>query len=168
MVNKYETLGCYKQLCLILCFSMCFCINRSISSFSGHFQASKSNPWWNTYLLSPNMAKLILFSEIRTKKIDCLNFILKIKWTIYVQFGTQWNLEKHGFARNRLWVIDDNPPPLPVNTAIKTFADLILKPSEEDLKIWPHRFMLDHPALMFMPSFFYVVHLWFCSSSILE
>ena len=147
---------------------MCFCINRSISSFSGHFQASKSNPWWNTYLLSPSMAKLILFSEIRAKKIDCLNFILKIKWTIYVQFGTQWNLEKHGFARNRLWVIDDNPPPLPVNTSIKTFADLILKPSEEDLKIWPHRFMLDHPALMFMPSFFYVVHVWFCSSSIFE
>uniref|UniRef100_A0A0A9G1W4 Glucose-6-phosphate 1-epimerase n=1 Tax=Arundo donax TaxID=35708 RepID=A0A0A9G1W4_ARUDO len=23
---------------------------------------------------------------------------------------------------------------------MKTFADLILKPSEEDLKIWPHRF----------------------------
>ncbi|PUZ48759.1 hypothetical protein GQ55_7G272500 [Panicum hallii var. hallii] len=56
----------------------------------------------------------------------------------FPQFGTQGNLEKHGFARNRLWVIDDNPPPLPVNTAIKTFADLILKPSEEDLKIWPH------------------------------
>jgi len=50
-----------------------------MSSFSGHFQASKSNPWWNTYLLSPSMAKLILFSEIRAKKIDCLNFILKIK-----------------------------------------------------------------------------------------
>ncbi|RLM64691.1 putative glucose-6-phosphate 1-epimerase isoform X1 [Panicum miliaceum] len=58
----------------------------------------------------------------------------------FPQFGTQGNLEKHGFARNRLWVIDDNPPPLPVNTAIKTFADLILKLSEEDLKIWPHSF----------------------------
>ncbi|OEL32849.1 putative glucose-6-phosphate 1-epimerase [Dichanthelium oligosanthes] len=58
----------------------------------------------------------------------------------FPQFGTQGNLEKHGFARNRSWAIDDNPPPLPVNTAIKTFADLILKPSEEDLKIWPHSF----------------------------
>ncbi|KAG2568532.1 putative glucose-6-phosphate 1-epimerase [Panicum virgatum] len=29
----------------------------------------------------------------------------------FPQFGTQGNLEKHGFARNRLWVIDDNPPP---------------------------------------------------------
>ncbi|CAL5015055.1 unnamed protein product [Urochloa decumbens] len=58
----------------------------------------------------------------------------------FPQFGTQGNLEKHGFARNRFWSIDDNPPSLPVNTAIKTFADLILKPSEEDLKIWPHSF----------------------------
>jgi len=60
-----------------------------------------------------------------------------------MQFGTHGNLEKHGFARNRFWAIDDNPPPFPVNTAIKTFADLILKPSEEDLKIWPHRFVLE-------------------------
>ncbi|RCV35261.1 hypothetical protein SETIT_7G226400v2 [Setaria italica] len=58
----------------------------------------------------------------------------------FPQFGTQGNLEKHGFARNRFWAIDDNPPPFPVNTAIKTFADLILKPSEEDLKVWPHSF----------------------------
>ncbi|KAG0527324.1 hypothetical protein BDA96_06G223900 [Sorghum bicolor] len=58
----------------------------------------------------------------------------------FPQFGTHGNLEKHGFARNRFWAIDDNPPPFPVNTAIKTFADLILKPSEEDLKIWPHSF----------------------------
>lgn len=66
-----------------------------------------------------------------------------------MQFGTHGNLEKHGFARNRLWFIDDNPPPPPVNTAIKTFADLILKPSEEDLKIWPHRFTFNHPEIMF-------------------
>ncbi|CAN6250034.1 unnamed protein product [Urochloa humidicola] len=58
----------------------------------------------------------------------------------FPQFGTQGNLEEHGFARNRFWAIDDNPPPVPVNTAIKTFVDLILKPSEEDLKIWPHIF----------------------------
>ncbi|KAL6843861.1 hypothetical protein ACP4OV_026432 [Aristida adscensionis] len=58
----------------------------------------------------------------------------------FPQFGTQGNLEKHGFARNRFWAIDDNSPPFPVNTAIKTFADLILKPADEDLKIWPHSF----------------------------
>ncbi|KAG8043066.1 hypothetical protein GUJ93_ZPchr0305g33730 [Zizania palustris] len=58
----------------------------------------------------------------------------------FPQFGTHGNLEKHGFARNRLWAIDDNPPPFPISTAVKSFADLILKPSEEDLKIWPHSF----------------------------
>lgn len=69
-----------------------------------------------------------------------------------MQFGTHGNLEKHGFARNRLWLVDDNPPPLPVNSGIKTYADLILKPSEEDLKIWPHRSVIYHPEIMF-PSF---------------
>ncbi|KAF0900144.1 hypothetical protein E2562_027460 [Oryza meyeriana var. granulata] len=58
----------------------------------------------------------------------------------FPQFGTHGNLEQHGFVRNRLWTIDDNPPPLPVNPAIKAFVDLILRPSEEDLKIWPHSF----------------------------
>jgi hypothetical protein len=60
---------------------------------------------------------------------------------IHMQFGTHGNLEQHGFARNRFWTIDNNPPPLPVNPAIKAYVDLILKPSEEDLKIWPHRFV---------------------------
>ncbi|CAO2201128.1 unnamed protein product [Urochloa humidicola] len=58
----------------------------------------------------------------------------------FPQFGTHGNLEQHGFARNRLWSIDNDPPPLPVNPAIKAFVDLILRPSEEDLKIWPHSF----------------------------
>ncbi|KAK8450770.1 hypothetical protein SEVIR_6G089900v4 [Setaria viridis] len=57
-----------------------------------------------------------------------------------MQFGTHGNLEQHGFARNRFWSIDNDPPPLPVNPAIKAFVDLILRPSEEDLKIWPHSF----------------------------
>lgn len=58
----------------------------------------------------------------------------------FPQFGTHGNLEQHGFARNRLWTVDDNPPPLPINPAIKAFVDLILKPSEDDLKVWPHSF----------------------------
>ena len=58
-----------------------------------------------------------------------------------MQFGTHGNLEQHGFARNRLWTVDDNPPPLPLNPAIKAFVDLILKPTEDDLKMWPHRFV---------------------------
>ncbi|KAK1608720.1 hypothetical protein QYE76_032393 [Lolium multiflorum] len=58
----------------------------------------------------------------------------------FPQFGSHGNLEQHGFARNRLWTIDDNPPPLPVNPAIKAFVDIILKPTEDDLKTWPHSF----------------------------
>ncbi|BAS90863.1 Os04g0603000 [Oryza sativa Japonica Group] len=58
----------------------------------------------------------------------------------FPQFGTHGILEKHGFARNRFWAIDDNPPPFPTSTAAKAFVDLILKTSEEDLKIWPHSF----------------------------
>jgi hypothetical protein len=64
-----------------------------------------------------------------------------------MQFGTHGNLEQHGFARNRFWSIDNDPPPLPVNPAIKAFVDLILRPSEEDLKIWPHRFVLHHSVI---------------------
>ncbi|GER52025.1 galactose mutarotase-like superfamily protein [Striga asiatica] len=50
------------------------------------------------------------------------------------------NVQSHGFARNRFWAIDPSPPPFPVPSANKNFVDLILKPTEEDMKIWPHRF----------------------------
>ncbi|KAF2323058.1 hypothetical protein GH714_033060 [Hevea brasiliensis] len=49
-------------------------------------------------------------------------------------------LELRGFARNRFWTIDNDPPPFPRNTSSKAFIDLILKHSEEDAKIWPHRY----------------------------
>ncbi|MED6193348.1 hypothetical protein PIB30_018500 [Stylosanthes scabra] len=59
----------------------------------------------------------------------------------FPQFGTCGSLELHGFARNRMWFIDDNPPPLPANDSIgKSFVDLLLKSSEEDMKCWPHSF----------------------------
>jgi glucose-6-phosphate 1-epimerase len=66
-----------------------------------------------------------------------------LRTTLLRQFGSNGNLEQHGFARNRLWTIDDNSPPLPVNPSIKAFVDIILKPNEDDLKIWPHRFVLE-------------------------
>ncbi|XP_042474495.1 putative glucose-6-phosphate 1-epimerase isoform X2 [Zingiber officinale] len=56
----------------------------------------------------------------------------------FPQFGGHGNLDQHGFARNRVWSIDTDPPPFPTASANKAFVDLILKPSEEDLKIWPH------------------------------
>ncbi|KAM2527427.1 hypothetical protein TB1_024683 [Malus domestica] len=58
----------------------------------------------------------------------------------FPQFGSHGSLEQHGFARNRLWSIDHDPPPFPTNSGNKAFIDLILKPSEEDAKIWPHRY----------------------------
>ncbi|OWM85260.1 putative glucose-6-phosphate 1-epimerase [Punica granatum] len=59
----------------------------------------------------------------------------------FPQFGNHGTLEQHGFARNKIWVIDENPPPLPPsNSNGKAYIDLLLKPSEHDLKIWPHTF----------------------------
>lgn len=59
----------------------------------------------------------------------------------FPQFGNVGSLEQHGFARNKIWVFDENPPPLNVNASNgKVFVDLLLKPTEEDLKVWPHSF----------------------------
>lgn len=58
---------------------------------------------------------------------------------IKMQFGSHGNLEQHGFVRNRFWSIDSSPPP-PTVSCNKAFVDLIFKPSEEDLKIWPYRY----------------------------
>ncbi|XP_009794715.1 putative glucose-6-phosphate 1-epimerase [Nicotiana tabacum] len=57
----------------------------------------------------------------------------------FPQFGSFGSLERHGFARNRVWSLDDSPSPLPAANSQST-VDLILKSTEEDLKIWPHRF----------------------------
>ncbi|KAK1320901.1 hypothetical protein QJS10_CPA03g00237 [Acorus calamus] len=59
----------------------------------------------------------------------------------FPQFGNCGSLEQHGFARNKIWVIDDDPPPLPPSDYNgKVYVDLLLKPTEEDLKCWPHCF----------------------------
>ncbi|XP_031504654.1 putative glucose-6-phosphate 1-epimerase isoform X1 [Nymphaea colorata] len=59
----------------------------------------------------------------------------------FPQFGNCGSLEHHGFARNKIWAIDDNPPPThPTNSDGKSTINLILKPSEEDLRCWPHCF----------------------------
>ncbi|KZV33962.1 Galactose mutarotase-like superfamily protein isoform 1 [Dorcoceras hygrometricum] len=58
----------------------------------------------------------------------------------FPQFSNHGPLEAHGFARNRFWKIDPSPPPFPTSTVNKTYIDLILRPTEEDFKIWPHSF----------------------------
>ncbi|XP_010247440.1 PREDICTED: putative glucose-6-phosphate 1-epimerase [Nelumbo nucifera] len=58
----------------------------------------------------------------------------------FPQFASHGSLEQHGFARNRFWTIDNDPPPFPTNSSNKAFVDLILRPSEEDMKIWPHSY----------------------------
>uniref|UniRef100_A0A0E0G273 glucose-6-phosphate 1-epimerase n=1 Tax=Oryza nivara TaxID=4536 RepID=A0A0E0G273_ORYNI len=57
----------------------------------------------------------------------------------FPQFGNHGVLEQHGFARNRLWSVDETPPPFPATTS-NCHIDLILKQSPEDLKIWPNSF----------------------------
>ncbi|KAM7267750.1 hypothetical protein ACFE04_009916 [Oxalis oulophora] len=50
-------------------------------------------------------------------------------------------LDQHGFAKNRMWSLDSNPSPLPPANSQST-VDLILKSTEEDLKILPRSFEL--------------------------
>ncbi|GAA0186387.1 hypothetical protein LIER_33675 [Lithospermum erythrorhizon] len=57
------------------------------------------------------------------------------------QFGNCGSIEQHGFARNKVWTIDENSPPLhPNDSREKSAVDLLLKSSEEDLKCWPNRY----------------------------
>ncbi|MED6183542.1 hypothetical protein PIB30_038768 [Stylosanthes scabra] len=58
----------------------------------------------------------------------------------FPQFGNRGSLEQHGFARNKMWIIDHNPPPLFNDSNAKAHIDLLLKSSEDDHKIWPHSF----------------------------
>ncbi|XP_031278559.1 putative glucose-6-phosphate 1-epimerase [Pistacia vera] len=59
----------------------------------------------------------------------------------FPQFGNCGSLEQHGFARNKFWTIEENTPDLqPNDFNAKGCVDLLLKPSEEDLKCWPYSF----------------------------
>ncbi|KAL0873282.1 hypothetical protein Bca101_022987 [Brassica carinata] len=59
---------------------------------------------------------------------------------LFPQYANTGPLPSHGFVRQRFWEIDTNPPQLPSNSYYKAFVDLILRPSQDDFKIWPHKF----------------------------
>ena len=56
-----------------------------------------------------------------------------------MQYANTGPLPSHGFVRQRFWEIDTNPPQLPSNSYYKAWVDLILRSSQDDLKIWPHK-----------------------------
>ncbi|CAI0454912.1 unnamed protein product [Linum tenue] len=59
----------------------------------------------------------------------------------FPQFGNLGTSERNGFARNRFWTIDSDPSPLPPSNNHSS-VDLLLKSTDEDLKIWPRSFEL--------------------------
>jgi glucose-6-phosphate 1-epimerase len=53
-------------------------------------------------------------------------------------------LEQHGFARNKIWIVDEEAPPLTNgDNNNKASVDLLLKLSDDDLKCWPHWYDID-------------------------
>ncbi|KAG8663738.1 hypothetical protein MANES_01G249800v8 [Manihot esculenta] len=82
--------------------------------------------------------KELLFTSSKAKPSKAMRGGINI---CFPQFGNCGSLEQHGFARNKIWTVDSNPPPLQSNESQgKSFIDLLLKPNEEDLKCWPHSF----------------------------
>lgn len=86
-----------------------------------------------------NVPLLYAMNFMSEQIFTCVNQIT----LMLVKFGNCGSLEQHGFARSKIWTVDDNPPPLhPNDSHGKSFIDLLLKPSEEDLKCWPYRYEL--------------------------
>lgn len=52
------------------------------------------------------------------------------------KFESGGRVERHGYVRNRTWIINNGHPWPPLDN--EAYVDLLLKPSENDLKVWPH------------------------------
>ena len=83
----------------------------------------------------PTSMSLYFFPCLFHFTIECAHETL----LLHVQFSNLGTLESHGFARNRIWEVDASPPPLPTYSSPNAFVDLILRPTEDDLKTWPHK-----------------------------
>ncbi|KAI7724888.1 hypothetical protein M8C21_025814, partial [Ambrosia artemisiifolia] len=81
---------------------------------------------------------LFMSSKAVTKPPKPIRGGIPICFPQVANFGT---LEQHGFARNRLWSLDEDPSPLPPANN-QSMVDLVLKSTEEDLHTWPYRFEL--------------------------
>jgi hypothetical protein len=70
--------------------------------------------------------------------VHAILLILKICMTCCL-FGTCGTLEQHGFARNKIWIVDEEAPPLSNgDNNNKACVDLLLKPCDDDC--WPHMY----------------------------
>lgn len=59
----------------------------------------------------------------------------------FPQYGSKGLLGQHGFAWNRMWAIDYQPPSPRINGSNgPSSVNLVLTPSEEDLKLWQNKF----------------------------
>ncbi|KAK6122023.1 hypothetical protein DH2020_044230 [Rehmannia glutinosa] len=72
--------------------------------------------------------------------ICCINVLCDF----LIKFGNHVSVEQHGFVRNRIWVIDENPAPLqPTDSSTGNASiDLVYKSIDDDLRFWPHCFEL--------------------------
>lgn len=87
----------------------------------------------------------ICFPQVCVSICVCILFVnsvslFSVLLICVLQFSNHGSLQQHGFARNRFWSLDPNPPPFPTATTNRAFIDLILRHSEDDAKHWPHRY----------------------------
>lgn len=74
-----------------------------------------------------------------------------------LQYGNSGSVEQHGFARNIIWTIEDDPPSLKsFDTQGQSFIDLLLKLSEDELKFSPHVYDLHFVA----NSYWFFLEVW--------